>query len=378
MNNNQEDTNIVSGDDLSFLQSIGIAPPSTQTIEEEVVESENVKTDETTQEETQTVSKTPDVNLENTFREELTPNTDYKKSIDVLLKNNVWEDTSIKYGDEEYESISELLNKIEVDEVLYESLVDLQNNLKETEIKNNYIPIAGIDDSKVKLAKAIVEGVDYKDLLEYKEDVLDPISNLNLNNEQTLIEFVKNGLKEIEGIPDRYIDLEINDLKSKFSLLAKAEEYKDYLKNQFDEELNTRTERLLIEKQEQEELRKSNIKTLRKELKESNFSPTFVEKAVQLRHSIGEDGNEHYISLLKEKIKSDKTFEKNIIHMLLDENDFYSKIKAPVKQETTKKVLELVKIVPSKTGKSITSKSNTSINEAEANFLNIIQNNNIK
>ena len=114
MNNNQEDTNIVSGDDLSFLQSIGIAPPSTQTIEEEVVESENVKTDETTQEETQTVSKTPDVNLENTFREELTPNTDYKKSIDVLLKNNVWEDTSIKYGDEEYESISELLNKIEV------------------------------------------------------------------------------------------------------------------------------------------------------------------------------------------------------------------------------------------------------------------------
>lgn len=363
MSENQKDTNIVSADDLSFLKNIGMGVPTPTSNETtEVVIEETI-----TEVEEPNIVEAPPVT---------TTNNNLKDSINLLISSDTWEDTPLKYEDNEYENISDLISKVEVNDTLFESLTQLQKELKENQIKTDYLSLKDKDETKVKLAKAILEGIDYKDLLEHQENFIDPISNLDLSDESVLEEFVIQGLGFYDGIPQKYINAEINELKNNYKLVEKAEEYKKLIKKNYEDEIQTRTEDVINERARLETERKENIKTLRKDLKDNNFSQTFIDKATQLRYDINDNGEEHYISLIKNKIKEDKDFQQNLMHMLLDEKDFVSKIKAPIKQETTKKVLELINVVPKNNGKSPNNTSSNPLNlsEADANFLDIINN----
>lgn len=352
----EKDTNIVTADDLSFLTSIGAST------NEEEVKSE-LEEDEVIQPKAEEIIE-PQVQYSNDI---------IKDSIGLLIENNSWEDVSLKYEGEEYENISDLLNKVTVNENLFESLVKLQKDLKDTKLKTDYISLKDRDEVKVKLAKAILEGVEYEDLIRDQTELIDPVSNLDFSDEKVLEEFVRYGLHGLEGIPQKYLNAEIQELKNSYKLQEKAEEYRNLIKSNYEKEIETRTENLISERSRVETEKKENIKNLRKDLKDSNFSQTYIDKAVQLRYDIDESGEEHYITLIKNKMREDKNFQNDIIHQLLDKEDYISKLKAPIKQESTKKVLELINIVPKQKGSSPSKDSNSiNLNEADVNFMNMI------
>lgn len=354
----EKDTNIVSAEDLSFFNQLGINPQETpveKSVEDETpIEEGNPPITE----------EVVEVKIQNDI---------IKDSINLLIENNSWEDVSLKYEDEEYENISDLLDKVDVNESLFESLVKLQKELKDTKLKNEYISLKDRDEVKVKLAKAILEGADYEDLIKDKQELIDPVSNLDLNDEKVLEEFVRYGLHGLEGIPEKYLNAEIEELKNSFKLQEKAEEYRNLIKSNYEKVIEERTTSIIEQRKQLETEKKENIKNLRKELKDNNFSQTYIDKAVQLRYDIDESGEEHYLTLIKDKMKNDKDFQNDIIHQLLDKEDYLAKLKAPIKQESTKKVLELINLVPKQKGGS-PSKNSSSINmtEADVNFMELI------
>lgn len=357
----KEDTNIIAATDLDFLKNIGQYDnvETTDTNEEDAGEHSNK--DESSEEIVDDVIKEIERPVVNNV----------KNSIEYLLRNQTWSDVSLKFNDEEYESITDLLSKVEATDELFESLNEVQKKLQEDEIQSKYLKIEDTNPHNVKLAEAILKGAEYEDLLRYQGDVIDPLYNLDLNDDATAEEFVRHCLAEMSNLPQKYIDVEIKDLKQSLKLNEKAEEYKNIIKQDYEAELQRRTQEAIQAQQEEENRVKESIKNFRKTLKEDSFSPTFIDKATQLRYNVDNDGEEHYLKLIKDKVK-DKDFEKKLIHLLLDEEDFYKKVKAPVKQEATKKVFEIINVIPNKSGASPTRGNSVNLTEADANFMDLI------
>ena len=107
-----------------------------------------------------------------------------------------------------------------------------------------------------------------------------------------------------------------------------------------------------------------------KVLKDKEFSDSFIQKAAQLRYSKESDGKYHYEKLLEDKLK-DSEFASKFVHFLLDEQDFLNREKSKVKAETTKKMMELVHIIPKEKG-SKTTTNPQNLSTADEEFLNEI------
>lgn len=348
-----EDTNIMTTD--AFAEMVLGTQPTT-TVE---------PTEETQEPTVETIATQTDIPLASS--------TPIVESIQILIDNELWEDTPLKYNEKEYETIADLLKDNPVDEDLFQSMVALQKDIKNNKIKENYISVKDKDDTKVKLASAILEGIEYSDLVQYQSAIIDPMESMDFStaNETDVEDFVRAYLIDNSNIPDKYIEAEIADFKKEYKLVEKAEEFRATLRNSYQEEIQNRTTALLEHKKQTESDRREGIKNLRKDMKDSNFSSTFIDKAVQLRYDTDDSGNSHYITLINNKIKEDKEFEKNLLHMLLDPTDFESKIKAPVKQESVKKILELANVVPKAKGGSLNTQPPTNLNEADSKFLSM-------
>lgn len=287
-----------------------------------------------------------------------------KDTIDILIENGIWEDVAVKYGDKEYSSISELLTKEKPTKELFDSLSQLEKGIREKNLEKDYIPIKGKDESKIKLINAILSDVDYEDLLSYNKNVVEPVKKIDFTTVKGEVTegFVRQCLKDIDNIPDKYLDVEIEDLKKNFKLIEKAEELQKIVIDNFNNEVDLRNkakqELLVAQQKEQAE----NIKKFRKLLRDDQFTDSFAQKASQLRYAKDEDGKYHYEKLLADKLKDD-SFSKKFIHFLMDEEDFIKKNTAKAKTDSTVKMMELVHIIPKGKGSVKTEKPSSTDDE---------------
>lgn len=294
-----------------------------------------------------------------------------RDTINTLIQNNEWSDVAIQYGDKKYENIEALLASEKPSRELFDSLSQIQKNLRDSKIKEDYVSIKGKDESKVKLINAILSDVDYEDLLSYNKNVVEPVKKLDFNNQDPRVteNFIRKCLKDIDNIPDKYIDAEIEELKKDFKLIEKAEDFQEQVIQNFNDELDLRKKTQDTLKAQEEEERNTNIKSFRKTLKEREFDDNFIKKAVQLRYTKESDGKYHYQKLIEDKMKNEE-FASKFIHFILDEEDFLKKEKSKAKLETQTKYMEMVHVIPKDKG-STASKSTTSqsLSEADENFL---------
>lgn len=376
----REKSNIISEND--FLKSLGISVENTNTPEQKENEIE------TTSEENIDKNQQPDplleddkkLNDESTQAEEAIKVEEEKSlkrfgvkdTINSLIENDIWSDIAIKFGDKQYESIEELLANEKPTRELFDSLSQVQKTLREEKIKEEYISIKGKDETKVKLINAILSDVDYDDLLQYNKQVVEPVKKLDFANHDIKIteNFVRQCLKDISNLPEKYINAEIEELKRDFKLIEKAEEFQEEVIRKFNEELDLRKRAEDEIRAREEEERSNNIKSFKKVLKDKEFSDSFIQKAAQLRYSKESDGKYHYEKLLEDKLK-DGEFASKFVHFLLDEQDFLNREKAKVKSETTKKIMELVHIIPKEKGAKATVNPQN-LSTADEEFLNEI------
>ena len=373
----EEKSNIISEDE--FLKSLGIPVENTEASKQ----SEEVKTKEEPSEEDTKKNQDPEKTIEEDVKkpseedikveeEKSLKRFGVKDTINSLIENDIWSDIAIKFGDKEYESIEELLANEKPTRELFDSLSQVQKTLREEKLKEEYVSIKGKDETKVKLINAILSDVDYEDLLQYNKQVVEPVKKLDFANQDIKIteNFVRQCLKDIDNIPDKYINAEIEELKKDFKLIEKAEEFQEEVIRKFNDELDLRKKAEEAVKAKEEEERSNNIKSFKKVLKDKEFSDSFIQKAAQLRYSKESDGKYHYEKLLEDKLK-DSEFASKFVHFLLDEQDFLNREKSKVKAETTKKMMELVHIIPKEKG-SKTTTTPQNLSTADEEFLNEI------
>lgn len=296
-----------------------------------------------------------------------------KDTISTLIENEIWVDMPIKYGDKEYDNIEELIEKEKPSKELFELLSQAQKSYRETQLNESYIKIEDKNSTKAKLVQAILNDVDYSDLLKYNEDVIEPLQAIdfaNIENGDRIAEsFVRQCLIDIDNYHPESVDAVIEKLKRDFRIIEKAEQYQEITIEKFNEEIeNRKLERDQFLKQEAEE-RKKEMRALREELKQQSLSDAFSTKILKLRYTQDPNtGNYHYQELIKDKLK-DKNFEARLMHFLLDDRDFIEKEKAKVKTETSKKYLELMNITPSNKGGVASKKPSGNLQSEDEDFL---------
>lgn len=276
-----------------------------------------------------------------------------KDSITSLIENGVWDDMPVKYGDKEYDNIIDLLDKEKPSKELFDLLSIAQKKHREDLIDSNYVKIGDKDSTKAKLVNAILNDIDYTDLLDYNKEVIQPLQRIDFasieNGDRIAEEFVKQCLVDIDGYHPASIQAAVESLKKDFKIIEKAEEYQKITIEKFNSEIERRkSENDELIKQENDAIKQS-IKDTRQHLKSKEYTDSFSNKMIKLRFSKDYDGKFHYEKLIEDKIK-DKDFEAKLMHLLLDEEDFISKVTSKVKTQTSKKYLELVNASPKETG----------------------------
>ena len=275
-----------------------------------------------------------------------------KDALNSLVENGEWEDVSINYGDKTYESISELLENEKPTRELLDSLTAIQAELRKEKFENGYVSVENLDSTRLNLINLIRSGADYTEMLEYHKQEVEPALAIDVNNSspEEIERFVADCLDRIDGFPAKYIPAEIEELKKNFTLLAKAEEFKKMIVDNYNEQAQLRMQE---EQQHQAQLLEdynNNVRSFGEALKADNYSDSFIEKATALRYSRDMDGEYHYQKLIRDKFDEDPTFQTKLMHFLLDEEDFIKKATSKAKLENTKRIMTLNHTLPTKTG----------------------------
>lgn len=397
MENNNEKSNIIS--EQEFMRALGLAPeqpvepkiektPDDELLDilgagkkkpdenpEPKIEEPKQPVDETKVEEPKKEDEEDKPSEQDIKKEETKSLNKFgvKDTILSLVENDIWSDVALKIGDKEYETLADLIANEKPTKELFTSLSQLQKQLREDKIKSEYVSIKDKDETKVKLINAILSDVEYDDLLKVNRDVVQPITRLDFASQDPTVteDFVRQCLIDVDGIPAKYVEAELQELKKDFKLIEKAEEYQNTVIQEFNNEIELRQQAQNALRAQEEEKRTSDIKDFRKILKDSDFSDSFIQKAIQLRFSKEEDGYYHYEKLISDKLK-DGNFASKFIHFLLDEEDFLKKEKSRTKVETQTKFMELVNVIPKEKGSKQSKEPSTNLSEIDEEFMSII------
>lgn len=287
------------------------------------------------------------------------PSQGLNQVVSTLIKSGEWEDLSIKFGDKEYNSIEELMGEHQISLDLFNELLDNQKEIKNEKISSSYLKIDNPDDIKTNLAKAILQGQDYTELLNEKENTIDPISSLDFSympndlEDKTraendaanlLIWHHENNLGynlQDEFVKKALFD-KINSLRDSHELLDTAESVKQGVILQFNESIKERMAADAALKQAQAVERKQEIKKYKETLKTKGYTDNFIKDATALRYE--EDRNTstpQYLSVIKDKVNKDPDFATEILHFLLDKEGYLESKRLPEKLNTQRRMIEV-------------------------------------
>lgn len=285
-----------------------------------------------------------------------------KDTISTLIDNGIWADMPIKFGDKEYDNIEDLVEKEKPSKELFELLSQAQKKFRDDQLDETYIKVGDKTSTKAKLVNAILNDVDYTDLLEYNKEVVEPLQRIdfaNITNGEKIAEaFVRQCLVDIDNYHPDSIDAVIQGMGKNFQILEKAEEYQKITIDNFNKEIEKREFEKGESIKRSKEQERESAKLLREELKSQNLSDTLSTKILKLRYTKDPSSNRyHYEDLIADKIK-DKAYEAKLMYFLLDDEDFIKKEKSKVKLETSKTFMELVKSTPKGVAGKATPKGN--------------------
>ena len=273
-----------------------------------------------------------------------------KDTVLTLIESGEWYDMPIKYGEKEYENIEELIEKEKPSKELFQLLSQAQKTYKESLIEESYVKVGDKTSTKAKLISAILNDVDYSDLLEHNRDVIEPLKKVDFNtiqdNERIAEGFVRQCLVEVDNYHPDSLDVVIAKLKSEHRLIEQATAYQEEYVERFNREVEKRQIEKNTIKQQEEQALKEDMKNLRATLKTLDFNDKFSGEILKLRYNKDEAGKYRYESLVKDKMSKDKEFEARLMHFIIDEQDFIEKAKSKVKAQEQKKVLELLNLTP--------------------------------
>lgn len=307
-----------------------------QEVVEEVIEDTIEEVVENNEEEVENMGTTTDVSI-------APKETVLSKTIKNLIDKGTWTDYSLNIDGEDYESIEDLISKVEITEDLFEALAEKQLEIEKNELQSKTISIEGVDGTRVKIIEAIKNGLNYEPLLEINDNHIQPLKEMDLSDERQAEVVCYERLKMQYGDDLDFIQYKLNQLKEQGLLESTAEEVRQEYIAEFEKMMSDKTLEMKQAKEEANKKVKENKKELRSVLKEKEYNDVFSKKVVDFIYEKDQDGREDWYSIVKSKLE-DKDFATKFAHFVLDEEDFINKQFSDFKRKDKISTLEKLNI----------------------------------
>lgn len=289
----------------------------------------------------------------------LPTNSQLNDVVASLVASGEWEDVSLKIGDKEYNSLAELMADKHIDLDTFEEILEGQKVMKKEKIDSSYLKIDDPTSIKTNLAKAILQGQDYSDLLKEKESTIDPISNLDFSfipNDPEDKQRAENDAANLlywhhennlgYNLQDEFVRKALRDkidsLKTNFELLDAAETVKQAVIKQYNDDLETRYAAENTLRLHQQTEKKQEIKKYKDSLKLKGYTDNFIKDVTNLRYEEDKTtSSPQYLSVIKAKVEADPEFATEILHFILDKEGYLGAQKLPEKLNTQRRMIEI-------------------------------------
>ena len=267
----------------------------------------------------------------------------YLDIVKERLDSGEWDDLVIEDEDGNEVKLSDLKD---IDKDTFKALEKEIKTQKDTEFKEKYVSVDGLDEVKKRLINIVKEG-DLelaKALFQNPAALQEPFQGYDNDNddhnEDVLEWYYQKGL----GHSAKEAAALVKASKEDLTLDVKAQKIVDYQRNQFYTNLKNREEQIIAEKAKEQETVKEYRKNLASELKQEGLSENLTRKFVDVATKTDKTGN-YEIDTIYDEWMSDPKKAKELIYFMLDKENYLKKVTATVKKDVQLDNLKRIKIV---------------------------------
>lgn len=267
----------------------------------------------------------------------------YLDIVKERLDSGEWEDLVIEDEEGNEVKLSELKD---IDKDTFKALEKEIKTQKDTEFKEKYVSVDGLDEVKKRLINIVKEGdLDLaKALFQNPAALQEPFQGYDNDNddhnEDVLDWYYQKGL----GHSPKEAAALVKAAKEDLTLDLKAQKIVDYQRNQFYTNLKNREQQIIAEKAREQETIKEYRKNLAFELKQEGLSENLTRKFVDVATKTDNTGN-YEIDTIYDEWMSDPKKAKELIYFMLDKENYLKKVTANVKKDVQLDNLKRIKIV---------------------------------
>ena len=237
---------------------------------------------------------------------------DYNSIKNKLLEKGLWEDVTLEIGDEE----KDLSNLEDLDEETFLAILEEQNKIKESEIKDSSINKEGLDDMTLKLIEISKAGGDITDIVKQYDEYVNPLNGLDLSDPKTQEALVINQLRR-QGLSDVVIKNSVLEMRSNGTVEDSA--------NQIVQNTNKIFNKYLDDKKQQAEYNKKEEINNRNEFKK-DLSSVYKDEFgldVKVANRLVKFGtNDNFIQDKYKEVMSDPKLASELIFFLEDQEAY--------------------------------------------------------
>ena len=267
----------------------------------------------------------------------------YLDIVKERLDSGEWEDLVIEDEEGNEVKLSELKD---IDKDTFKALEKEIKTQKDTEFKEKYVSVDGLDEVKKRLINIVKEGdLDLaKALFQNPAALQEPFQGYDNDNddhnEDVLDWYYQKGL----GHSPKEAAALVAAAKEDLTLDLKAQKIVEYQRNQFYTNLKNREQQIIAEKAREQETIKEYRKNLASELKQEGLSENLTRKFVDVATKTDNTGN-YEIDTIYDEWMSDPKKAKELIYFMLDKDNYLKKVTANVKKDVQLDNLKRIKIV---------------------------------
>ena len=267
----------------------------------------------------------------------------YLDIVKEKLDSGEWDDLVIEDEEGNEVKLSELKD---IDKDTFKALEKEIKTQKDTEFKEKYVSVDGLDEVKKRLINIVKEGdLDLaKALFQNPAALQEPFQGYDNDNDdhnEEVLEWYY--IKGLGHSPKEAAAL-VKASKEDLTLDVKAQKIVEYQRNQFYTNLKNREEQILAEKAKEQETVKEYRKNLASELKQEGLSENLTRKFVDVATKTDKTGN-YEIDTIYDEWMSDPKKAKELIYFMLDKDNYLKKVTANVKKDVQLDNLKRIKIV---------------------------------
>jgi hypothetical protein len=267
----------------------------------------------------------------------------YLDIVKERLDSGEWEDLVIEDEEGNEVKLSELKD---IDKDTFKALEKEIKTQKDTEFKEKYVSVDGLDEVKKRLINIVKEGdLDLaKALFQNPAALQEPFQGYDNDNDDHNEDVLDWYYQKALGHSQKEAAALVKASKEDLTLDVKAQKIVEYQRNQFYTNLKNREEQLVAEKAKEQETIKEYRKNLTSELKQEGLSENLTRRFVDVATKTDNTGN-YEIDTIYDEWMSDPKKAKELIYFMLDKDNYLKKVTANVKKDVQLDNLKRIKIV---------------------------------